>query len=204
MKKYLYFFTAISILLGGCSSDDSGSGSSNDDDDPFKFEIQDGLKFSSKIPNEDTSYGSSHSKRLNNNGTTTHTISGFPNRFGNNPLFLQDNIVCYIEFTLPGDIQINQIIPINELQFSWILPYKDTDNFSLNGNACDRLELENQSSSTGYLKITNITSDYIYGEFEFNNLVNVGGSSQSPVTCVDYPSQLTYNIINGSIQALKI
>ena len=61
----------------------------------------------------------------------------------------------------------------------------------------------NQSSSTGYLKIISITSDYIYGEFEFNNLVNVGGSSQSPVTCVDYPSQLTYNIINGSLQSLK-
>lgn len=29
MKKYLYFFTAISILLTGCSSDDSGSGNNN-------------------------------------------------------------------------------------------------------------------------------------------------------------------------------
>jgi hypothetical protein len=122
-------------------------------------------------------------------------------RVGNNPLFEQDAISFQMSFTLTNEIQVNQIIQINNLEPSGDFPYNN-ENFHIM-NFC-ALELEKQQSSTGFLKITEITEDYIRGEFEFNNLKNYGGVN--PLTsqpCPNYPSQQNYNIINGNFTAFN-
>ena len=87
--------------------------------------------------------------------------------------------------------------------FSVFLPYSIDGNYSQTSNFCNSLQLEQRLSSTGFVKITQITDQYIYGEFQLNNLLNVGGTSLFGNSCPNYPVQQNYNILNGTFQAFK-
>jgi len=205
MRKLIYLsFAIISSIMFSCSNDNDNS-TSNNEDASLKFEIEGGLKFTSKIPNSDLNLACGYSEYINNNGSKKHTISGLVHRFGDNPLYLQDGILLDVEFTTAGDLEVNQIIQISNLNnFSVFLPYKSTENYNQSSNTCNSLQLQQQSNSTGFVKITQITNQYIYGEFEFNNLKNFGGTNLfNGNTCPNYPTQQNYNIINGKFQALK-
>jgi hypothetical protein len=204
MKKHFYFLlVAISTILFGCSADDT---SSEDDSNLgyLKFGVQGGFNYETA---EELGWNDCQfDVNLNNDGTKKYTIISAIKRVGNNPLFEQDLILVNFEFDLNEDIQINQIIPIENISDGVIdnnlnltLPY-DNDNYDYIG--CN-LELEKQSTSTGFLKITQITNDYVYGEFQFSNLQNLGGYNLFGTQCQNYPTQQNYNIVNGTFKALK-
>jgi hypothetical protein len=182
------------IIISGCSSD-----SANPDDD-LNFDSY--MRF--EIPNNFNYEGTPTiiSEYTNNNGSFDYEISGFIERVGNNSLFDQDIIPFYIDFTLSNEIQVNQVIQIQNLDSQGgSFPYNN-NNFSY-PEFCS-LELQTQPSSTGFVKITQITEGYIKGEFEFYNLKNFGGTN--PLTsepCPNYPNQQNYNIVNGSFKALR-
>ena len=203
MKKIVTLLILV-FALSSCSSSDNSNNNSNIDEVSMKFEVADGLKFTSKIPNSELNQACLYSSYLNNNGSKTHTLSSFVNRFGDNPLFLQDGISFEINFTTSADLQVNQIVQINGINsFSVFLPYSSDGNYSQTSNFCNSLQLEQNTTSAGYIKITQITDDYVYGEFQFNNLLNVGGTSMLGSICPNYPNQQNYNILNGTFQALK-
>lgn len=205
MRKKIYLFITLSSLFFLSCSNDNDNSTSNIEDASFKFEIEGGLKFTSKIPNSDLNLACGYSSYLNNNGSKKHTITGQVHRLGDNPLYLQDGILFNIEFTTTGDLQVNQIIQINSFNpFSVFLPYKSIDNYSQGSNSCNSLQLQQQAISTGFVKITQITNQYIYGEFQLNNLKNVGGINiVNGNSCPNYPTQQNYNIINGTFQAFR-
>ncbi|MBP6127862.1 hypothetical protein [Flavobacterium sp.] len=205
MKKIFFLLTLVSIIFTGCSSEDDSNNSPINNEISMKFEIEGGLKFTSKIPNTDLNEACGYSSYINNNGSKTHEIIGLINREGSNPLYLQDAIMFSIKFTTSGDLQTNQIIQMSGINsFSVFLPYKSEDNYSQTSNACNSLQLEQKATSTGFVKITQITSNYIFGEFQLNNLLNVGGTNiVSGNPCPNYPNQQNYNLINGTFQALK-
>lgn len=200
MKKIVCILVLV-IAFTSCSSTDN----STIEQVSLKFEVEGGLKFTSKIPNSDLNEACGYSSYLNNNGTIKHTVTGLVNRFGDNPLFQQDGILVEIDFTTAGELQTNQIVQINEINsFSSFLPYSSVGNYSQSSNSCNSLQLEQKTTSTGFVKITQITTDYIFGEFQFNNLLNVGGVNlANGNSCPNYPTQQNYNLINGSFQALK-
>jgi hypothetical protein len=206
MKKiYSFLLIITSTFFLGCSSEDENNDSSINNEISMKFEIEGGLKFTSKIPNTNLNEACGYSGYINNNGSKTHEIIGFINREGSNPLYLQDGIMFSIKFTTSGDLQTNQIIQMSGINsFSVFLPYKSEDNYSQTSNSCNSLQLEQKANSTGFIKITQITNNYIFGEFQLNNLLNVGGSNIfNGNPCPNYPNQQNYNIINGTFQALK-
>lgn len=191
-KIYSILVLFIIHLFIGCSSESNDL--IDDTDIVMSFEIPNNFNYEG-VPLTD--------KYINNDGSIDYSIDGLMYRLGNNPIFEQDAISFQMSFTLPNEIQVNQIIQINNLElFGWF-PYNN-DNFNnLNSTLCS-LELEKQQSSTGFLKITEITEDYISGEFEFNNLKNNGGINQlTSQPCPNYPSQQNYNIINGSFTAFN-
>jgi hypothetical protein len=202
MKKHFLLFTAITLLLSGCSSDDT-TNVNNYDFGTMNFTLEGYYSFSAF-----DDVGCDISRTLNNDNTKTYWISAYMRRDGNNPIFEQDEILPDFRFTIPNDIVVNQIIPISSLNIgnptNMELPYNN-NNFNINTsfNFCDRLELKINASSTGSLKITQIDSDFVYGEFEFNNLNNVGGVDFNGNPCSNYPSQQNFNIINGTFKASK-
>jgi hypothetical protein len=189
-KIYSILVLFIVFLFLGCSSESNDL--IDDTDIVMRFEIPNNFIYEG-VPLTD--------KYINNDGSIDYSIDGLMSRVGNNPLFEQDAISFQMSFTLTNEIQVNQIIQINNLEPSGDFPYNN-ENFNIM-NFC-ALELEKQQSSTGFLKITEITEDYIRGEFEFNNLKNYGGVN--PLTsqpCPNYPSQQNYNIINGNFTAFN-
>jgi hypothetical protein len=205
MKKCIYFLAiVVSTIFLSCSNDNSND-NSNNNVVSMKFEIEDGLKFTSQIQNTDLYQACGYSSYLNNDGSKKHTITALVNRLGENPLYLQDLIIFEIEFTTSGDLQANQIIEMSDLNsFSVFLPYNSEGNYSQAINSCDTLQLEQKVTSTGFVKITQITADYVYGEFQLNNLLNVGGVNIfNGNLCPNYPNQQNYNITNGTFKALK-
>lgn len=160
----------------------------------LKFEIPNNFNYQQSI--------SSFTEYINNNGSIDYSVEGLMQRVGNNPLFDQDLIVFSIDFTLVNEIQVNQIIKIQNLNsVGGRFPYSN-NNFSLITECA--LELEKQPSSTGFVKITEITEGSISGEFEFLNLKNVGGTNLfNYEPCPNYPGQQNYNIVKGSFKALR-
>lgn len=197
MKKKILLFTAITLLLSGCSSDDTTS-SNNYDFGTIHFTLEGYHSFS----NSDD-IGCEFITYINNNGTKTYTISSLIERVGNNPIFEQDLILFDFEFTQVGDIQVGQTIAINNMDnFTFLLPYNNNNSSYLIN--CNQIELVKQSSSSGQIIITQIDNDFVYGDFEFNNLNNGGGvdyNGNHP--CSNYPSQQNFNIINGTFKAQK-
>ena len=192
MKKTLTLLFSLVIILG-CSSE---SGSSEED---LEFDYY--MRF--EIPNNFSYDGfASFDKYINNDGSLDYEITGFLKRVGSNPIFEQDGIPFFIDFTLDNEIQVNQVIEIQNLDSpSGSFPYNN-NNFST-PEFCS-LQLEYQPSSTGFLKITQITEDYVKGEFKFYNLKNSGGTNLFTFEpCPDYPSQQNYNIVNGVFKALR-
>jgi hypothetical protein len=193
MKKIFIQFFILTILLG-CSSDSSNSEDDLDLDYFMRFEIPNNFNYKESI--------TIVSEYLNNDGSINYNFTAILKRVGSNPLFEQDVITFDIDFTLDNEIQVNQIIQIQNLNsIGGSFPYNN-NNFSA-PEFC-ALELESQPSSTGFVKITQITEDYIKGEFEFYNLKNSGGTN--PLTsepCPNYPNQQNYNIVNGSFKALR-
>jgi hypothetical protein len=113
-------------------------------------------------------------------------------------------ITIVFEFDLNGDIQVNQMVQIENISDPMIgddldLPYNN-DNYDPTG--CN-LELKKQSTSTGFIKVTKITNDFVYGEFQFSNLRNLGLRDLNLTACQKYPTQQNYNIINGTFKASK-
>ncbi|WP_297868492.1 hypothetical protein [uncultured Flavobacterium sp.] len=191
-KIYSILVLFIIHLFIGCSSESNDL--IDDTDIVMNFEIPNNFNYEG-VPLTD--------KYINNDGSIDYSISGLVQRVGSNPLFQQDSYVeLSMGFTLDSEIQVNQIIQIQNFNsIGGRFPYND-NNFS--GIDFCALELEKQQSSTGFLKITEITEDYIRGEFQFNNLNNTGGVN--PLTsqpCPNYPSQQNYNIINGSFTAFN-
>jgi hypothetical protein len=205
MKKHFYFLIILLVLLVISCSNDSSNSSSTDEVVNFKFEVEGGLKFTSKIQSPDFIQYCIYSNFLNSDDSKRHNLVGKVYRLGNNPIYLQDSIYFYIEFTTSGDLQVNQIIQLNQLNsFSAFLPYKSEEYYSQGANFCNSLQLERQATSSGFVKITQITDDYVYGVFEFNNLLNVGGYyTEGGYLCPNYPSQQNHNIINGTFRLLK-
>ena len=202
MKKYFLLFTAITLLLSGCSSDDTTS-SNNYDFGTMNFTLEGYYSFSAF-----DDVGCEIDRTLNNDNTKTYWISAYMRRNGNNPIFEQDEILPDFRFTIPNDVVVNQIIPISSLNIgnpaNIELPYNN-NNFNINTafNFCDRLELKINANSTGSLKITQIDNDFVYGDFEFNNLNNVGGVDFNGNPCSNYPSQQNFNVLNGTFKARK-
>lgn len=191
MKK-IYFFLVLTIVSISISCSSESDNLIDDTDIFISFEIPNNFSYNG-VP--------SFEKYINNDGSIDYSISGLMQRVGSNPLFNQDGISFDIQFTLDDEIQVNQIIQIENLESYGRFPYNN-DNFYLT-DLC-ALELNTQPTSTGFLKIIEITEDYIKGEFEFNNLKDDGGIN--PLTsqpCPDYPSQQNYSIINGSFTAFR-
>jgi hypothetical protein len=201
-KKYWFLLIITSTFFLGCSSDDSTNVNSYDFG-TMNFTLEGYYSFSTF---DDT--GCYIDRTLNNDNTKTYWISSFMRRDGNNPIFEQDVILPDFRFTIPNDIVVNQIIPISSLNIgnpsNLELPYNNNNfNLSTAFNFCDRLELKINANSTGSLKITQIDNDFVYGNFEFNNLNNVGGFDFNGNPCSNYPSQQNFNIINGTFKARK-
>ena len=206
MNKVYYFLLIItSTFIIGCSSDNT-TGSSNYDSGSMNFTLEGYFSFSTF---DDDLNGCDIDRTLNDDNTKTYSIFAIMRRDGNNPIFEQDVILADFSFIIPNEVVVNQIIPISSLSIGNLdnlnLPHNN-NNFNLNTafDFCDRLELEININSTGSLKITQIDDDFVYGEFEFNNLINVGGFNPfNGNPCPNYPSQQNYNIINGTFKALK-
>jgi hypothetical protein len=202
MKKVFVLFTVITFLLSSCSSDDT-TNVNNYDFGTMNFTLQGYYSFSAF-----DDIGCDIDRTLNNDNTKTYWISALMRREGNNPVFEQDEILTDFRFTIPNDIIVNQIIPISSLNIgnpaNMKLPYNN-NNFNINtsSNFCDRLELKINTNSTGSLKITQIDNDFVYGEFEFNNLNNIGGLGFNGNPCSNYPTQQNFNIKNGTFKASK-
>lgn len=198
MKKgFIFLVVIVSTFFLSCSSEDAEN--INDFDlGNLNFELQNVFNF------RNTDLGCDFNKYVNNNGTNTFTIHSFIERVGNNPIFEQDLIDFNFEFTQVGEIQLGQTIAINNMDnFTFSLPYNN-NNFTYSINSiCDKLELDKQSSSFGQIIITQITDDFVFGTFVFNNLSNIGGENVFGTPCQNYPSQQNYNIINGTFKAMK-
>ena len=194
---------AISTFFLGCSNNGTSSGTGSNLGE-LKFGVEGGFNFETV---DDFGWNDCQlSVELNNNGTKKHKIMSIVKRIGNNPLFQQDMITIVFEFDLNGDIQVNQMVQIENISDPMIgddldldLPYNN-DNYDQTG--CN-LELEKQSTSTGFIKVTKITNDFVYGEFQFSNLRNLGGRDLNLNVCPNYPTQQNYNIINGTFKASK-
>lgn len=204
MKKVFYLLLIItSTLFLGCSSEDASS-EDGSNLGYLKFGVQGGFDFEtvSELGWNDCQL----SVEINNNGTKKYTIGSPVKRVGSNPLFEQDFIMINFQFDSDEDIQVNQVIPIQNISdassdnyLTLNLPYNN-NNYDLTG--CN-LELEKQLTSVGFLKITQISNDFVYGEFQFSNLQNLGGEDLLGNQCQNYPSQQNYNIINGTFKAIK-
>lgn len=193
MKKGFYLLlVVVSTLFLGCNSEDN---SNSYDNGNLNFEIENVFSF------KNSDIGCEFITYINNNGTKTYTISSLIERVGNNPIFEQDLINFEFEFTQVGDIQVGQTIAINNMDnFTFLLPYNN-NNFTYSINTiCDKLELVKQSSSFGQIIITQITDDFVFGTFVFNNLSNIGGENVFGTPCPNYTSQQNFNIINGSFK----
>lgn len=196
MRKILFLLLAFpSILFVGCSSDDNSS----DEDSYLNFTLDGFFDFS-----DTDNYGSYIQRQLNNDNTKTYTINSLMRRNGSNPIFEQDAIFFNVEFTIPDDIFVNQVIQVTSFSYTnefLLLPH---NNNNFNGqtatNFCDQLWLQTNTSTTGTLTITQINDEHVYGTFNFNNLSN----SNSGSSCTNYPNQQYYNISQGEFKAVKL
>lgn len=191
MKKQIILFLAL-LALQSCGSESENNPDLDFDKGYMNFKLVDFFNFT----DEDVFVGTQWIEYINNDGSVTHEIQSEVQRVGNNPLFEQDQIGVYIDFTVNNPLQVNQIIPISDITVYFPLPH---NNLNYDDDYCSYIELLKQSTTTGFVKITQIDNEngYLYGEFKFENLKkNSSGSG-----CENYPTQQNFKIIDGTFKA---
>jgi hypothetical protein len=185
MKK-LIFLLPLCFLLSNCSSDSSSSSSVN-----FKFTLDGYYDFISVPEADDPNLF--WDSEIQNNGSTTYTISKRVKRAGSNPIFSEDLIVFQMEINTDGPLVVNQVYPIAACAFDNDLPFYD-DVFDVFN--CNSISLQKTGSTTGQIKITALNGDNLSGTFSFGNLIN-----SNPINfysgCSTQPSQNVFSISNG-------
>lgn len=187
MKK-LIFLLPLCFLLSNCSSDSSDGGSSAVN---FKFTLDGYYDF---VPITETDDPFLYwNAEIENNGSTTYTISKQLKRAGSNPIFNQDIVNFQITINTVGPLVVNQVYPITACGFQNDFPYND-DNFVLFG--CNYISLEKTVTTTGQIKITALNGDNLSGTFSFGNLIN-SVPSNFYSGCSTQPTQNVFSISNG-------
>jgi hypothetical protein len=183
MKK-IFCSVLIILLFVNCSNSDNSSSSKSD----FKFTLDGYFEFIPVADDDDPSLF--WDNYLENNGSTTYTISKRVKRAGSNPLFNQDIITVQLTINVVGALKVNQVYPIANCNFSGDLPYKD-------GNAdwCNQVELTKDGTTLGQIKITSLDNNNLSGTFNFNNLIN--DFPYVAFGCTSSPSQNRFSISNG-------
>ncbi len=189
MKK-LIFLLPLCFLLSNCSSD-SSSDSSNNSSVNFTFTL-DGYYDFVPITESDDPFLYWNAE-IENNGSTTYTISKQLKRAGSNPIFNQDIVNFQITINTVGPLVVNQVYPITACDFDNDFPYND-DNFVLFG--CNWISLEKTATTTGQIKITALNGDNLSGTFSFGNLINSVPNSLY-TSCSTKPTQQAFSISNG-------
>jgi hypothetical protein len=185
MKK-LIFLLPLCFLLSNCSSDSSDGGSSAVN---FKFTLDGYYDF---VPVTETLDPFLYwDAEIENNGSTTYTISKQLKRAGSNPLFNQDVVNFQITINTVGPLVVNQVYPISVCGFDNELPFND-DNFE----GCNVLYLGKTSTTTGQIKITALNGDNLSGTFSFGNLLN-DDTASVVFGCTGQPTQQLFSISNG-------
>lgn len=176
----------------GCSSDSDSNQDLDNDFGNFNFTMEDYFAF--RDFNES---GADWDEFINNDGSITYSLSSEVERVGNNPLFAQDRILIIFSFTVNSPIQVNQVIPIQNIDIFLNLPHNDLNYDPIIG--CNRVKLIKKTTSSGFLKITEIdnSEEFIYGEFDFIGL----GNADSGGGCQNYPQTQNFNIIDGTFKA---
>jgi len=187
MKKLIFIFP-LCFLLSNCSSDSSDGGSSAVN---FKFTL-DGYYDFIPVP-EDDDPNLFWDSEIQNNGSTTYTISKRVKRAGSNPIFNQDLIVFQMEINTDGPLVVNQVYPISECSFDNDLPFYD-DNFNIFD--CNSISLQKTATTTGQIKITALNGDNLSGTFYFGNLIN-SNPNDFYSGCSTQPTQNVFSISNG-------
>ena len=187
MKK-LIFLLPLCFLISNCSSD-SSSGSNTSVN--FKFTL-DGYYDFIPVPEADDPNLFWNSE-IQNNGSTTYTISKRVKRAGSNPIFSEDLIVFQIEINTVGPLVVNQVYPITACDFNNDLPFND-DVFDIFD--CNSISLQKNASTTGQIKITALSGDNLSGTFSFEKLIN-SKSNSFYTSCSTKPTQQVFSISNG-------
>lgn len=188
MKK-LILLLPLCFLLSNCSSDSSDGGSSSSVN--FKFTL-DGYYDFIPVPEEDDP-NLFWDSELENNGSTTYTISKRVKRAGSNPIFSEDLIVFQMEINTDGPLVVNQVYPITACAFDNDLPFYD-DIFDIFD--CNSISLQKTASTTGQIKITALNGENLSGTFSFGNLINTNPNDFYS-GCSTQPTQNVFSISNG-------
>ena len=190
MKK-LIFLLPLCFLLSNCSSDSSSSSGGSSSSVNFTFTL-DGYYNFIPVPEADDP-NLFWDSEIQNNGSTTYTISKRVKRAGSNPIFNQDLIVFQMEINTVGPLVVNQVYPIAACGFNNDLPFYD-DNFNI--FECNAISLQKTATTTGQIKITALSGDNLSGTFSFGNLIN-SNPSDFYTSCSTQPTQSVFSISNG-------
>lgn len=186
MKKILCII-GLSFLLSNCSSPDSTSNSDGD----FKFTLDGYYNFTPVTERDDPFMF--WIADIENNGSTTYTISRQLKRVGSNPLFNQDIINFQISINTVGPLVVNKVYPITACNFNNDLPFND-NNFDVFD--CNSISLQKNAATTGQIKITALSGDNLSGTFSFEKLINSNPNSFY-TSCSTKPAQQVFSISNG-------